>query len=375
MRYNIDLLYLFVKKSKAILVGDTNNLNYTSIIYFKCFCGTNHSKTFKTLVKKDGGLYCKKCTIKNAKEKRKTTNLEKYGVANAVQYKETQDKIKKNNLEKYGVEHHFSREDIIKRRKTTNILRYGVENTLMLDNIKEKIKATNLNRYGVSNPTQCTQIRDRVKDTCFKRYGVEYISQNKDIKEKIKETNLKRYGVEHSLQSTDIKNKGIVTNLKKYGVKFPIQCNIIKEKIIKTNLERYGVEYISQSQEIQEKIQKNSKKFKPYKMPSGIERKVQGYEPFALDILIQTYNEEQIKTDRKDVPRIKYIVNEKNKYYFPDIFIPHENKIIEVKSTWTYKCKTDNITLKKEASIAQGYNYEIWCFNDKGEIIDLDNIY
>jgi len=38
------------------------------------------------------------------------------------------------------------------------------------------------------------------------------------------------------------------------------------------------------------------------------------------------------------------------------------------------KCKTDNITLKKEACIAQGYNYEIWCFNRKGEIIDLDNI-
>jgi len=131
-------------------------------------------------------------------------------------------------------------------------------------------------------------------------------------------------------------------------------------------MKNYGVEYPMQNQEFQEKIQKNAKKYKEYKFPSGIIRKVQGYEPYALDDLIKTYTEDQIKSDRKDVPRISYKVDEKQKYYFPDIFIPHENKIIEVKSTWTYKSKEDNIKAKAEACKAQSYIYEIWIYNAKG---------
>ena len=106
-------------------------------------------------------------------------------------------------------------------------------------------------------------------------------------------------------------------------------------------------------------------------MPSGAIRKVQGYEPFALKELVKVYSEEQIKTDRKDVPRIQYEVDGNKKYYFPDIFIPHENKLVEVKSTWTYKSKTDNIQLKKAACEEQGFLCEIWCFNNKGERIEV----
>jgi TRAP-type mannitol/chloroaromatic compound transport system permease small subunit len=42
--------------------------------------------------------------------------------------------------------------------------------------------------------------------------------------------------------------------------------------------------------------------------------------------------EDYIITDRKDIPKIGYKIVEKQKYYFPDIYIPSENKIIEVKS-------------------------------------------
>jgi hypothetical protein len=123
-----------------------------------------------------------------------------------------------------------------------------------------------------------------------------------------------------------------------------------------------------------ERAQKNAKKYKEYVMPSGEVRKVQGYEPFALDELIKTYSESQIKTDRKDIPRIQYEVDGVKRYYFPDIFIPHENKLIEVKSTWTFKCKTDNIQLKKNAAIEQGFNYEICCFDGKGNRIEVSSL-
>jgi hypothetical protein len=238
---------------------------------------------------------------------------------------------------------------------------------------KEKTIITNNKKYNTNYAVQNKEIQEERRLKLLEKYNVENISQIEDVKNKKKELSRLKYNTDYPLQHISVKEKREHTNLSRYNVRNQFQLEKIKEKIKETNLERYGVEHPSQNQEIQEKIQKTAKKYKEYLMPSGNIRKVQGYEPFALDILIQTYNEGQIKTDRKDVPRIKYIINKKNKYYFPDIYIPDENKIIEVKSTWTYKCKTDNINQKKEACISQGYSYEMWCFNHKGEKISIDN--
>ena len=123
-----------------------------------------------------------------------------------------------------------------------------------------------------------------------------------------------------------------------------------------------------------EKAQCNAKMFKEYKMPSGEIRKVQGFEPFALDELLKTYTEDQIKTDRKDVGRIPYKLDGKQKYYFPDIAIPHENKIIEVKSTWTYNIEPELIRSKAEATKAKGFDYEIWVFDSKGNRVNMEDL-
>ena len=154
--------------------------------------------------------------------------------------------------------------------------------------------------------------------------------------------------------------------MQKYGVENQFQRNEIKELIKNNNKLKYGVENPQQNQEIQEKTQKNAKKYKEYKMPSGIIRKVQGYEPFALDELVKLYTEEQIITDRKDIPRIKYNYNDKEKCYFPDIYIPDEKYIIEVKSTWTLKIDKDKNYKKAEACKIEGYKYEIWVYDNKG---------
>jgi len=189
------------------------------------------------------------------------------------------------------------------------------------------------------------------------------------MKEKIIETTLQRYGVEHYSQSDDWKEKTLKTNMERYGVSNSNKTKEIRDKIKATCIERYGVEHPSQCQEIMEKIQKNAKKYKEYKMPSGTIRKVQGYEPFALDELLKIYQEDDIITDRKNIPRITYIINDKKKYYFPDIFIKSINTIIEVKSTWTYQSKIDNIHEKENATKMAGYNYEIRIFDRKGNRI------
>ena len=51
--------------------------------------------------------------------------------------------------------------------------------------------------------------------------------------------------------------------------------------------------------------------------------------------------------------------------YYIGIFIPTENRCIEVKSTWTAKINNHNIYLKQEAAKKLGYKYEIWIYNEK----------
>jgi hypothetical protein len=161
--------------------------------------------------------------------------------------------------------------------------------------------------------------------------------------------------------------------MEKRGVENASQDPEVKTKIKATNLIRYGFESPMHNLDIQAKCQKNAYKFKLYTLPSGNQIKLQGYEPWALDELLKTYKEEQIISDRTKVPRIEYIHNEKKHYYFPDIYIPDANLIIEVKSTWTYTCKQDITVAKADATKALGYIFDLWIFDIKGKRL-IDNL-
>ena len=49
-------------------------------------------------------------------------------------------------------------------------------------------------------------------------------------------------------------------------------------------------------------------------MPSGEIRRIQGYENFALDELIKIYSEDNIKTGKKNIPRVKINTSLKDEY-------------------------------------------------------------
>jgi Uma2 family endonuclease len=52
--------------------------------------------------------------------------------------------------------------------------------------------------------------------------------------------------------------------------------------------------------------------------------------------------------------------------------LPHENKLIEVKSTWTYKTDWDKkLKYQQQSCKDQGYAYEIWIYNQKGLKINV----
>jgi hypothetical protein len=120
--------------------------------------------------------------------------------------------------------------------------------------------------------------------------------------------------------------------------------------------------------DIADKASKNAYKKKYYTYPSGKTIECQGYEPFAFaDLLKEGLTEEQIINGVKNVPPIPY-EDETNKHHvhYPDIYIPNENRLIEVKSTWTAKKKQDNIYLKQQYAVKLGYKYEIWIYDGKG---------
>jgi hypothetical protein len=212
---------------------------------------------------------------------------------------------------------------------------------------------------------RCSEVKEKHKQTCIKNFDVENPSQSKLVKERKVETCLKNHGVTNPLKSKIIISKAKQTNLRIRGVENPMRCSEVKEKSKQTNLRIRGVENPSQCSIVQKKKEESKINFKEYICPSGTIRRIQGYENFALDELFKKFTENQIITDRDFIPTINYEYDNTKHVYFPDIFIPHLNKIIEVKSTWTYNLEVDKLKQKEYYTKLKGYDYEYWIF-DKG---------
>jgi hypothetical protein len=85
----------------------------------------------------------------------------------------------------------------------------------------------------------------------------------------------------------------------------------------------------------------------------------------------ENINEEEIITGCTNVPTIWYEDETGKKHrHFVDIFIPIQNRCIEVKSTWTAKLHKDIIFLKQDAGKKLGYKYEIWVYSKSGDKVE-----
>jgi len=340
----------------------------------KCIlCENSFNKSLNKL-HKQRNFGCESCAKILKVERIKGTMVDKYGVEHAAQSQTFRDKMKETTLERYGVEHASQCEEVRDRTRATNLEKYGFEYGLQNEEVKEKRRLSNLENYGFENPLQREEIKEKVRATNLEKYGVEYSSQCEEVKDKCKKTNLERYGADYGFQNENVKEKIRATNLEKYGVEHNLQREEIRLQIRATNLEKYGVEHVSQNPEIAEKQLKSSYYLKEYTLPSGSIIKIQGYEHYALDELFHQENidEGDIVTGCKNVPTIWYTdVNEKRRRHFVDIFMPRQNKCIEVKSTWTFLTQKETIFLKQQAAKELGYLYEIWVYDGKGNKVEF----
>lgn len=218
--------------------------------------------------------------------------------------------------------------------------------------VRENRENSNIKKFGTKHALQNKEIYNKMKNTFLEKYGVENAYQIEDVKEKIKETNLKRYGVDYPMKNEIMKERQQKNlkekNLEKYGVENVFQTMKVKEKIKSTNLERYGQE------------NHLSFKYKDYIFSSGRIVKVQGYEKYAIDLLLKEYTETDILVG-KEVNRLfkfYYIFNNKKCRYYPDIYIKSKNKIIEVKSRYTYVKNLEKNKAKKECIIKKNINFD-----------------
>jgi hypothetical protein len=111
-----------------------------------------------------------------------------------------------------------------------------------------------------------------------------------------------------------------------------------------------------------DKQEKSSKLFKQFKFPSGEIKNIQGYENLALDELIKIFKEEDIITKRSEMPKIIYKLKDKEHRYYPDIWIKSINKIIEVKSYYTYKKELIKNINKALVTRKLNFDFEFWIY-------------
>lgn len=224
----------------------------------------------------------------------------------------------------------------------------------MVDETKEKRMKTTQEKYGVNNISLVT--RDKVSEILKNKSDEE----KKEIDDKRKQSYIKKYGVNNPNKSRKIRDKTKHTNIEKYGVEYPTQSKDVIKTRTKNNIKKYGVESPTQLPEIFEKAVKNGYRRKEYKWKTGEISIIQGYEDKVLrDLEYSGYTFNQVKTDSIDMPEFFYYLDGKKKRYFPDIFIPEENKVIEVKSNYTIKCNLEKNKLKFESVRQAGYNFEL----------------
>ena len=186
--------------------------------------------------------------IRNRQKTFKNTIQSKYGVDSVFELKSVQNKIKETFNKNWGVDHISQSKELRQKavdnqhridyviasdkRKKTNILKYGVDNVAKLNFIQQKMKDTSVERYGVSHFSKTDSFREDVKNIMLKKYGVTHLMKDK---EHVKNVSTKRkHTIENKWKKQIIKynryDKLLYSDYETKDVEF--ECNNCKGNYI-----------------------------------------------------------------------------------------------------------------------------------------------
>jgi len=223
------------------------------------------------------------------------------------------------------------------RKKSESISKsYWKKDLKTRKEIQEKRKKSIFEKYGVDHNFLIPEVRDKITKGNIEKYGDPIVTRNPEIIEKIKKTNSLKYGGNSPMCSNEVKIKSRMKCLDKFGIDGP----------------PLGT-------------------YKKYEMPSGRIVKYLGFEDRAFNFLLTEMKENDFIPyvgNNSEFPIIEYVDNlDTKRRYFPDIFIPKLNKIIEVKSSWTYEINKEINDIKAETCKKLGYSFEFWIYNGKND--------
>jgi hypothetical protein len=234
---------------------------------------------------------------------------------------------------------------------------------------KKLVASENYKRAQRSKtPEQRLAEIDKKKNTYFEKFGTTWANSGVQ-KNKASATKLEKYG--------DPKFNNSVVSAEKNKNKSSAEKNQINDLRRRTNLELYGVENCFLMPGVKSKSAISNSKGREFTLPSGKIIRVRGYEDKVIIKLLENYDETEIIADDRlveyNIPVFRYVnLNEHTALYYPDIYIPKENKIVEVKSRWwwdgngdeKHKSRLINNLKKRQSVLAKGFMYELWLFED-----------
>lgn len=204
-------------------------------IKVKCdICGKEKEIEYRRYIENTSDLkenYC--CSRKCANYKCKQRLINKYGVINVFQLNDIKEKSKETKKKLYFDSNFIN----IEKRKKTNLKKYGCEEHLSNSEIREKIKNTCLDKYGVD----CIVKYKNIKNSQIKKTKISKFEKSK-----------KYYKEKYDLDLIDFDNKDYKFNCKK-GHQFLIKKSLLKNRLyhlieVCTICNPIGLSFISQGE-------------------------------------------------------------------------------------------------------------------------------
>lgn len=184
------------------------------------------------------GMLCRKCKIAKTKksvdpetkkqinEKRKQTNLEKYGVTNVAKLESVKEKSVNTLMKRYGVTNsqqlQANPEYMKKLNQQRNTVVEKPEYTdEQLDEHFQELTQIKTTKWETRDRSEVEKSNKKRKETCLTKYGVEAVSQAETVKQKIQNSSLKNWGTRVPTQNPTIVKKILETRRERYGVVYP----------------------------------------------------------------------------------------------------------------------------------------------------------
>ena len=352
-RWTLDLVRnAFAERGHMLTTTEYRNTK--QILNYSCACGnTTCSISLKTFNRGCDG--CPSCV----RQKFSATMTKKYGKAHALQVPALIAKARATTTIRHGADSPMKVPAILAKARATMIRRYKVPHPsqvpafiakaratmtqryqaaypAQVPALLAKMRSTMSRRYGAANPGQVAAFVAKMRAAMYRRYKASNAGQVGTFIAKARATTIRRYGVAHSLQVPALLAKMRATMSRRYGAANPGQVAEFLAKAEATNLIRYRVRNPMQNTGVFQKNQVSAFSTKLFTLPSGRQVTCQGYEPYAINLLLkQGATEEDIVAGYEALKTtISIFCNwegRKHRYY-PDLYLPSQNKIIEIKS-------------------------------------------